>query len=253
LVWSLMVRARLCVCVYSCLSHGVVGRVWQQAAEGIAASESRRLGVTVSIKDFKKKGKVVRPRTYAIERFQLLLPIFHKGLPADLCAAVEHADSSCAMYRSEPALMHLSLICKYGPFKACMFKAWQDHQGQQPSRGLLLHHCGPFLQQSIVKTSSSPAGSPGSPQRRLCGYVVGVNPPNAYIPASAEVAWGRMRGKHTHHRCCCIFCICGPCLSTGGLPSLLVVYVYVCVGSHGDSNQEQSSSEPSSSSRLRLI
>jgi hypothetical protein len=34
---------------------------------------------------------------------------------------------------------------------------------------------------------------------------------------------------------------------------LLVVYVFVGVGSHGDSNQEQSSSEPSSSSRLRLI
>jgi hypothetical protein len=143
LVWSLMVRARLCFSVYSCLSHGVVGRVWQQAAEGIAASESRRLGVTASIKDIKKKGKAVRPRTYAIERFQLLLPIFHKGLPADLCAAVEHADSSCAMYRSEPALKHLSLICKYGPFKACLFKAWQDHKGQQPSRGLVLHHCGP--------------------------------------------------------------------------------------------------------------
>jgi hypothetical protein len=143
LVWSLMFCARLCVYVYSCLSHGVVGRVWQQAAEGIAASESRRLGVTVSCKDIRKNGKAVRPRSYAIERFRILLPIFDKGLPADLCAAVEHADSSFAMYRSEPALKHLSLICKYGSFKACLFKAWQDHKGQQPSRGLLLHHCRP--------------------------------------------------------------------------------------------------------------
>jgi hypothetical protein len=79
--------------VYACLSHGVVGRVWQQAAECIAASESRRLGVAVTTKDFKKKGTAVRPRTYSMQRFQLLLPIFEKGLPADLCAAVEHADS----------------------------------------------------------------------------------------------------------------------------------------------------------------
>jgi hypothetical protein len=132
LVWSLLIRARLLACV---------GRVWQQAAESIAASESRRLGVSVTIKDIKKK--VVPPRTYSMERFQILLPIFQKGLPADLSAAVEHADSSFAMYLSEPALKHLSLICKYGPFKACLFKAWQDHKGQQPSRGLLLRQCVP--------------------------------------------------------------------------------------------------------------
>jgi hypothetical protein len=143
-VWSILVRARLLACLYSCLSHGVVGKVWQQAADCIAASESRRLGVTVTSKDFKKKGKVVQPRIYSMERFQILLPIFDKGLPADLSSAVEHADSSSLMYRSEPALKHLSLICKYGPFKACLLEAWQYHKGQQPSRGLLLPQCGPL-------------------------------------------------------------------------------------------------------------
>ena len=124
-----------CLCF---LSHEAVGRVWQQAAECVAASESQRLGVTVTIKDSKKKWNVARPRSYSIRRPHRLLPIFQKALlPADLSAAVEHVESACVMYRSEPALEHISLISKYGPCKACLFTAWQNHLGQQPPRGFV--------------------------------------------------------------------------------------------------------------------
>ena len=124
-----------CLCL---VSHGAVGRVWQQAADCVAVSESRRLGLTVTIKDLKKRVNLVRPRSYSIRRLQILLPIFQKALlPADLSAAVEHVQSACVMYRSEPALEHISLISKYGPFKACLFKAWQNNRGQQPPRGFV--------------------------------------------------------------------------------------------------------------------
>lgn len=149
------------VCTLVSLLHchmGLVGRVWQQAAECIAASESRRLGVTVSTKDFKKKGKVARPRAYSMKRFQILLPIFQKALPADLVAAVEHTHTSCVMYRSEPALEHLSLICKYGPFKDCLLTAWQDHESQELPRGLCFVNAGPT--QSL--TTNAPPQRPPS-------------------------------------------------------------------------------------------
>jgi hypothetical protein len=99
----------------------------EEAAAKHAAKMRGKRGVLLK----KTKERRILPNAQN-DRFQTWQLLYNKRLPGDAVATEEHAKTSWAMFKAEPALAVISILLKYGVVKNWLLEEFNNHNRDHP-------------------------------------------------------------------------------------------------------------------------
>ena len=81
----------------------------------------------------KPKERQLRPQVLTAT-LRLMIKLYHGILPGDLDSRIAEQTNSCNMFQSNIGFDMLSVLCKYGPWRRSLYRAWLKAKSQ-PSCG----------------------------------------------------------------------------------------------------------------------